>query len=81
MMLTDWLDEQRGVRALEQVGAAIEAAVDRVLEDPKNRTRDLGGSMNTDEFGERVADAVTAAAPGDRAAANAGAASPATSRA
>jgi 3-isopropylmalate dehydrogenase len=38
-----------------KAAAAIEAAVDAALADPKARTRDLGGDANCDAFGRRVA--------------------------
>lgn len=57
MMLT-WLGEQRGVSILMNAGNAIADAVDATLEDPARRTRDLGGSVNTDAFGKLVAEAV-----------------------
>ena len=37
---------------------AIAEAVDRVLDDPAKRTRDLGGNVNTDQFGDQVRDAL-----------------------
>ena len=61
MMLT-WLGEQRDNSKLMEAGAAIAAAVDAVIDDPVNRTRDLGGSVDTDAFGRLVADAVSAKA-------------------
>ncbi|GLC62834.1 hypothetical protein PLESTB_001949100 [Pleodorina starrii] len=54
MMLT-WLGEQRGLPAMVEAGSAIEHAVDAVLENPANRTRDLGGQVNTGAFGALVA--------------------------
>ncbi|CAM3840503.1 isocitrate/isopropylmalate dehydrogenase family protein [Paracoccus yeei] len=63
MMLT-WLGEQRGLPAMVEAGSAIEHAVDAVLENPANRTRDLGGQVNTDAFGALVA-AEVAGAPAD----------------
>ena len=57
MMLT-WLGEQRNVSKLMEAGKTIADAVDTVIDDPANRTRDLGGSMNTDAFGSLVADMV-----------------------
>jgi len=36
-------------------GEAIADAVDAVIRDPAKRPRDLGGSINTDEFGRLVA--------------------------
>ena len=62
-MLT-WLGEQRGLPAMVEAGSAIEHAVDAVLENPANRTRDLGGQVNTDAFGALVA-AEVAGAPAD----------------
>jgi 3-isopropylmalate dehydrogenase len=57
-MMLSWLGEQRRIPALERAGAAIEQAVDEVLANPAWRTRDLGGSFNTDAFGEKVAGAI-----------------------
>lgn len=62
-MLT-WLGEQRGLPAMVEAGSAIEHAVDAVLENPANRTRDLGGQVNTGAFGALVA-AEVAGAPAD----------------
>lgn len=59
MMLT-WLGEQRGVQKLIDAGNAIANTVDSVIEDPAKRTRDLGGQVNTDEFGTLVAQAISA---------------------
>lgn len=58
MMLT-WLGEQRFNANLRAAGAAISDAVDAVIDDPDKRTRDIGGTVNTDVFGRYVADAVT----------------------
>jgi 3-isopropylmalate dehydrogenase len=57
-MMLSWLGEQRKIPALEAAGAAVEQAVDEVLANPALRTRDLGGSLNTDAFGEKVAGAI-----------------------
>lgn len=54
-MMLSWLGEQRGQPALQSAGRAIEEAVDQVLTDPGSRTRDLGGSLGTREFADRVA--------------------------
>ena len=54
-MMLSWLGERNGNEALVKAGAEIERAVDAVLEKPENRTRDLGGSVNTDAFGALVA--------------------------
>ena len=58
-MMLGWLGEQRGMQNFLDAGTAIDAAVDAVLTDPASRTRDLGGSVNTDAFGGLVAAAVT----------------------
>ncbi len=57
-MMLSWLGEQRGVAKLMDAGAAIAQAVDTVLDDPAKRTRDLGGSVDTDRFGDHVAEAL-----------------------
>jgi len=62
-MMLSWLGEQRGLPAFEAAGAAIERAVDAVLAQPDQRTRDLGGTVGTDAFGALVAKAVAAGAP------------------
>jgi len=53
-MMLSWLGEQRGLDRLLDAGQAIIVAVDRVLDDPAKRTRDLGGNVNTDQFGDYV---------------------------
>lgn len=58
-MMLSWIGEQRKIPGLEAAGSAIELAVDEILADPAARTRDLGGSLNTDAFGKRVAQALT----------------------
>ncbi|MDE2449074.1 MAG: isocitrate/isopropylmalate dehydrogenase family protein [Gammaproteobacteria bacterium] len=54
-MLLAWLGEHRDMPVLAQTATAIDAAVDAVLTDPESRTRDLGGSAGTREFGAKVA--------------------------
>lgn len=61
MMLT-WLGEQRETPRLMAAGKAIADAADAVINDPSKRTRDLGGSVDTDAFGRHVAEAVEAMA-------------------
>jgi 3-isopropylmalate dehydrogenase len=68
-MMLSWLGEQRGLPHFEAAGAEIERAVDEVLANPATRTRDLGGTTNTDAFGAFVAGAVRAG--GERKAASA----------
>ncbi len=60
-MLLQWLGEKRGVPALEAAAKAMDVAVDQVLENPATRTPDLGGSVGTQDFAERVAQALLAA--------------------
>ncbi|WP_417271541.1 MULTISPECIES: isocitrate/isopropylmalate dehydrogenase family protein [Alphaproteobacteria] len=62
-MMLSWLGEQRGVQKLMDAGTAITEAVDAVIDDPAKRTRDLGGTVNTDQFGTFVAEAVSGKVP------------------
>lgn len=57
-MMLSWLGKHRHRSALAQAGKAMEQAVDVVLSRPDQRTRDLGGTMSTSEFGQAVANAV-----------------------
>jgi 3-isopropylmalate dehydrogenase len=61
MMLT-WLGENRKNAAFLKAGAAMDAAIDDVLKNPKTRTADLGGDVGTAAFGKLVAEATTARA-------------------
>jgi 3-isopropylmalate dehydrogenase len=54
-MLVQWLGERRQSAALLKAAQAMEAAVDRVLENPATRTADLGGSMGCRAFAAEVA--------------------------
>jgi 3-isopropylmalate dehydrogenase len=60
-MMVQWMGDHHGLDKLRAAGDAMEAAVDRVLEDPSTRTTDLGGKMGCRAFGERVAQAVKGA--------------------
>jgi isocitrate/isopropylmalate dehydrogenase len=60
-MLLAWLGERRGSDKLLQSARAIEAALDRVIATPAGRTRDMGGTLGTDAFAARVAQAVKTA--------------------
>ena len=53
-MLLGWLGEHHRLPRLEAAARAIDAAVDRVLENPATRTRDLGGSIGCAAFGTAV---------------------------
>jgi isocitrate/isopropylmalate dehydrogenase len=57
-MLLAWLGERRKDDKLVRAAAAIEGALDRVIGDPKTRTPDMGGTLGTDAFGAKVAQAV-----------------------
>lgn len=59
-MMLSWLGEQRGISKLVDAGQAIAEAVDAVVDDPARRTRDLGGRVNTDDFGRLVAGVIAA---------------------
>ncbi len=50
-MMLDWLGHPAAARR-------IEAAVERVFADPSARTRDMGGSLSTQEMGDRIAGAL-----------------------
>ncbi|MDH3288437.1 MAG: isocitrate/isopropylmalate dehydrogenase family protein [Betaproteobacteria bacterium] len=54
-MLLDWLATRHRNDAYARAAQAIEAAIDRALQDPATRTRDLGGPLGTRAFAERVA--------------------------
>ena len=60
-MLVRWIGEKHAEPAFENAATAIDAAVDRVLEEPASRTPDLGGKLGTAEFGTLVAKRVAAA--------------------
>ena len=54
-MLLGWLGLKRQDQKFLQAEKAIEAAIDALIEDPKTRTRDLGGTLGTRAFGEKIA--------------------------
>jgi 3-isopropylmalate dehydrogenase len=58
-MLLAWLGDRRGDDRLARAAAAIEQALDAVIATPDGRTPDLGGTLGTKAFGERVAAKVT----------------------
>jgi 3-isopropylmalate dehydrogenase len=53
-MLLDWLGRRTSDAALTGAAARIEHAVDRVLDDPQMRTRDVGGPLGTHAFAQAV---------------------------
>ncbi|TFY97701.1 isocitrate/isopropylmalate dehydrogenase family protein [Ramlibacter humi] len=60
-MMVRWVGDKRGHDGLRKAGDAMTAAVDRVLENPATRTRDIGGTIGCEAFGQAVARAVEAA--------------------
>ncbi|WP_158915774.1 isocitrate/isopropylmalate dehydrogenase family protein [Caulobacter sp. S45] len=59
-MLLDWRGRRDGNEALYGAAHRIEAAVERVLDTPSARTRDIGGSSGTKAFAQAVCDALEA---------------------
>ncbi|MEA3003958.1 MAG: 3-isopropylmalate dehydrogenase [Sphingomonadales bacterium] len=57
-MLLEWRGQRDGNAGLIEAARRIGRAVDAVLADPALRTRDIGGTRNTDEFAASVADAI-----------------------
>jgi 3-isopropylmalate dehydrogenase len=60
-MLLAWLGERRGDKNLIRAAQSIDGALDATIADPASRTPDLGGTVGTDAFGDKVAKAVAAA--------------------
>lgn len=54
-MLLQWMGEHRNKPTLIEAAAAMDKAVDAVLEVPEQRTADLGGQLGCKAFGEAVA--------------------------
>ena len=50
-LMLDWLDHPETKGAAKRISGAVEA----VLADPANRTRDLGGTLSTTQMGDLVA--------------------------
>jgi 3-isopropylmalate dehydrogenase len=57
-MLLDWRGRRDGRESLVVAGAQIAAAVDRVLADPRTRTRDIGGTLDTTAYTAAVCAAI-----------------------
>ena len=53
-MLLDWIGQRRNDTAFIEGGQLITHAIDRVLDNPATRTRDIGGDLNTDAFTDIV---------------------------
>lgn len=57
-MLLNWIGETRKLPKFEAAYAAIDRAIDAVLEDPASRTADLGGKLGTQAFSKLVAQTI-----------------------
>jgi len=57
-MLLDWRGRRDAKPRLIQAADLLSRAVDAVLDEPALRTRDLGGTQNTDAFARSVCDAI-----------------------
>jgi len=53
-MLLDWRGQQSANPKLTAAATLVERAVEQVLENPATRTRDIGGSLDTDAFADAV---------------------------
>jgi 3-isopropylmalate dehydrogenase len=58
-MMLEWLAETKRDPRLAGAAVAIERAVEATLADPKNHTRDLGGTAKTATVGDAVAKVVS----------------------
>lgn len=54
-MLLEWLAQRHNNPAFAQAAQKIDAAIDVAIKDPASRTRDLGGTLGTQEFAKNVA--------------------------
>ena len=59
-MMVRWVGDRKKHAGLQKAGDAMTAAIDRVLENPGTRTRDIGGTIGCKAFGEAVVAAVGA---------------------
>ncbi len=57
-MLLDWIARRHGDNNLAAAAAHMDRAVDKALADPVTQTKDLGGPLGTQAFGEAVAKAI-----------------------
>jgi 3-isopropylmalate dehydrogenase len=54
-MLLEWLARRHNNPAFALAAQKIDAAIDTAIKDPASRTRDLGGTLGTQEFAKNVA--------------------------
>jgi 3-isopropylmalate dehydrogenase len=59
-MLLDWRGRRDGIQSLIDAAALIERTVDRVLDNPATRTRDVGGQLDTNAFSKVICEAIRA---------------------
>lgn len=60
-MMVSWVGARQKHEGWQNAGAAMTAAVDKALENPATRTRDIGGTMGCEAFSHAVAKAVETA--------------------
>jgi 3-isopropylmalate dehydrogenase len=58
-MLLNWQGQRSANPKLAAAATLVERAVEEVLENPRTRTRDLGGSLDTDAFADAVIGVIT----------------------
>jgi 3-isopropylmalate dehydrogenase len=58
-MLLDWRGRREKRESLITAGAQISAAIDQVLESPRTRTRDIGGTLDTTSYTAAVCAAIS----------------------
>lgn len=58
-MLLEWIGNEKKQMALIDAGKSILQALNGAIANSETRTRDLGGTLDTDAFAKRVADALT----------------------
>jgi 3-isopropylmalate dehydrogenase len=54
-MLLDWLAARHSRPEFDQAAKAIEAAIDEALKKPETSTRDMGGTLGTQDFAKHIA--------------------------
>ncbi len=60
-MMVRWVGDKHGNRAMQDAGDAMVRAVDKTLENPATRTRDIGGAIGCKAFADAVVQAVAGA--------------------
>ncbi|WP_339775587.1 isocitrate/isopropylmalate family dehydrogenase [uncultured Thalassospira sp.] len=56
VLLLDWKGTQTGRSDLQNAAIKLDAAIIKTLENPRTRTRDLGGNLSCSDFGKAVID-------------------------